>query len=188
MRHVQRKAALVGADVQRLAARMLRRCRVVEPLIEERAGLLPGSRVVGEAQAVQQEGGFERGLCLVLRVERGQRGRLQSFERCDARVSALDDGLRRELFDENARDQLTHLRPVEPAGEHLHQEQRAVTIDDEAGQLVRFAEDEAAGLRLHGGAQRKCATQPALDQASHSASVASSFRLTSRSAICEDGL
>ena len=41
-RHMQRKAALIGADVQRLAARIAGCRRIVLPLIQERAGLLPG--------------------------------------------------------------------------------------------------------------------------------------------------
>src|ERR1700748_3124315 len=99
--HVKRKAALVRADVQRLAARMLRSRRVVEPLIEEGACLLPGSRVVGEAESIQEEDSLQLRVRRVLRIQSRKRGRLETFEGGDACISTLDDGLRRDLLDED---------------------------------------------------------------------------------------
>ena len=63
---MQRKSALVSADIQCLTARVLRRSRVIQPLVQKRAGLLPGSGIVGKAQAVQQEAGLQLRVVRVL--------------------------------------------------------------------------------------------------------------------------
>ncbi len=164
MCHVQREAALVGADVQRLATCVLCGGRVVQPLVEKGSGLLPGSGIVSKAQAVELEGGLQDRMGRVSRVQRRQRRRLQPFEGRNARVTALNDGFGRDLLGQHARQQFAHVGPVEPANQHLHQHKRPVAIDDEAGQLVGFAEDEAAGFGLHRGAQGDGAPQPGLDE------------------------
>ena len=51
-----------------------------------------------------------------------------------------------------------------PRASKLHQQKRAITINDDARQLIRFAEDQAARFRPHAGAKRKGAAQPCFDQ------------------------
>jgi hypothetical protein len=149
---MQGEAALVGADVERFAVTVLRGQLVVEALVEERAGLLAGIGVVMKLQAVEAEGVGGNGIFERAGApERCQVGCGKRFEFANARVRALEDGLKAgagevggELFNDGGADGGV----VHAGDEQLQDDDVGVLVDDEAGELIGLGKDEAAGVCL----------------------------------------
>ncbi len=75
------------------------------------------------------------------------RGR-KSFEFADARIDALDDRGGSEMLGESGENGFADGVGVHGLGEDLDGEDVVVAIDDEAGEEVGFAEDEAVGVGI----------------------------------------
>ena len=148
---VQGETTLVAADIKRAASRaelpsQLARSSVVGALVEKRSGLLACVGVVVKSEVVEMElraGGWPRGIGKPQRIETG---RGQALQLTDARIGALQNGRRFELFTENAHAGLRYHCVEQPFGQALHYNEIAVLVDDQAGQLVGFAKTEAAGI------------------------------------------
>lgn len=169
---VQSESALIAADIEGAgrsceALRPVARGGVIGALVEKGAGFLAGVGVVVKGEAVQVK----------VRAGEGMRGIGEpewigarcgkAFELADARFGALDDRRGLHLFAQDADAGLAYAGSEQAFGEELHDDERAVFVDDEAGQLVGFAEAEAAGVVggvEHGLAARDGRAQTAFEQ------------------------
>jgi len=150
---VERKAALVTADIQGAAGgtELLGPCAgsgVVVTLVEKCAGFLAGVGVELEAEAVELE--MRAAGCLTSFFdEQGLGvGGAQSLEFAHAGVGALQNGRGGKFFAEHGDAGRTHGVRIKAFGEELEDDQVAVFVDYQAGDLVRLTETEAAGVGL----------------------------------------
>ena len=128
-RDAQGEAAVDGEAVEGAPTRVAARGRVVLALVEERARLLASERRDAEAHAVLRD--FQ--LARLFAVEYA---RLcgQPFERAHAYVVALDDGARRELFDQKLHER--RLQSFRALRERLQDEHVGVSINDDGRQEI----------------------------------------------------
>ena len=140
---MQGKTALVGAYIQRLAARVLLGDAVVLALVQKRSGLLPAERVIMKLYAVHGKDGRVPAAM----SQAGFPGR-QLLQLADALVRSLHNVLRPGQLLHGGDNGLLPLRPVPCLGEHLKSVDVVVAVHDQPGQAVGFAEDEAAGVRF----------------------------------------
>ncbi len=155
LREVQSEAALVGADVEGAAggveaAGPFTGRDVVGALVEEGSGLLSCIGVVVKGKAIEPELRAGDGLFGIRRPERCERGRGEAFKLADARVRPLEDGGRFQRVMQDACAEAANGRRVEPASKKLQDDEVVVLVDDEAGQLIGFAEAEPAGVGVAG--------------------------------------
>ena len=144
---MQRKSALVCAYVEGFSVRIFCRGRVVLPLVEKRAGFLPGSGIVVEAQPVEME------ICarerLSLRVKRRAIERhIELLQLADARVGAFKDRRRVERLAQDLGDYDADSLVIQSPGEQLHDDELAVLIDDDPRQGIGLAENQPAGVGI----------------------------------------
>src|SRR6185312_5463141 len=97
---VQRKASLIGADVERGAVRVVGGGGVVEALVEEGSGLLAGGGIVVEAQAIDGEDRRQFGRW-VLAEEWSGRWRFNLFQFADSGIGAFDDERGRKMLSDD---------------------------------------------------------------------------------------
>lgn len=159
LRKMEGEAALVGADVESAGGGsgglgVVGGGVVVEALVEEGAGFLAAVAVVVEAEAVEGEGGFERAGGGVFE-ERCGRWCGEVFELADAPVGAFDDGAESWQVAEGAgafggeeffREEFAEIVLRGALGEELEEDEVAVAVGDDAGEVVGFREDEADGI------------------------------------------
>ena len=145
------ESALVGADVECFfEAESLGPgcgCGVVLALIQEGSGFLAAVGVEVEAEAVEAEvGAGLRALGVVAEERRGGWSG-KAFELTDTGVGAFPDGnFAGQLFGQDFDADVSGFRVVEAFGEELHDYDSGVFVDDEAGEIVGFGEDETAGV------------------------------------------
>ena len=75
-----------------------------------------------------------------------QIGRRQALQLAHFRVGPLQNHSRSLFFAQHAHTGFAHRGRIQPLGQQLNDDQRAVLVDDQAGQLVGLAEAEAAGV------------------------------------------
>ena len=141
---------------------MLRR-GVVGALIEKGSGLLAGVSVVMKDEAVEMK---LRGCDRMRRVSKPQRlgaRRGQPLKLADARIGALENGRGREFLAQDAHACLAHTFCQQSFGKELQNNQVAVLVYDEAGQLVSFAKAKAA--RVVGSVEHRFAARDGCAQA-----------------------
>ena len=138
---VKGESALVAEDVESLAVGVLRGGGVVFALVEEGPRLLAFEGVEAETDGIHGE----RGGSLFALQQAGGAGR-QGFEFADPGVDALDDGGWAQAGGQFREDGLADGFAVHGLGEDLEGKNVVVAVDDQAGEEVGFAEDEAIGL------------------------------------------
>ena len=99
-----------------------------------------------EEQAVQPEFGAEGGG--VSGIKRFRTRRCQPFQLTHSRVGPLQNSRRRQLFSQHAHAALAHTRGEQTFGQELHDDQLAVLVRHQAGQLVCLTEAQATGVVL----------------------------------------
>ena len=137
------ESSLIAEDVEGFAAGVVGGGGIVFALVEEGSGLLAFEGVIVELELVHGEGG---GGFFALQQAGDARGK--SFEFADAGVDALEDRGGSEMLGECGEDGFANGVGVHGLGEDLEGEDVAVAIDDEAGEKVGFAEDEAVGVGI----------------------------------------
>uniref|UniRef100_E6QKZ5 Uncharacterized protein n=1 Tax=mine drainage metagenome TaxID=410659 RepID=E6QKZ5_9ZZZZ len=149
------EAALVGADIEHLRGCVFGLCPasdggVVFALIEECAGFLAGLDVEVKAEAIEQEDGLECGRGWLRGVERHVCGSRHAFEGANAWVGSFPEGKRGavgiEVMANGGDDGGADGGGVQPAREELDDDQIGVLVEDDAGEIIGFAEDQAAGV------------------------------------------
>ncbi len=92
-RQMQREPALVRAHIERLAPRITRRSRIILPLIQKRARLLPTRRIEVKAQPIQPKNCARHWMLSVPRKQRRRRRHAQLLQFANPRVLPLQNRL-----------------------------------------------------------------------------------------------
>lgn len=103
-----------------------------------------------ELKAIETEGSCGEGLGWVSAIERGEIGCGKTFKFADAGIGALKNGGGLKRRGEDADDGLTDALGEQAPGKQLDDDEIGVFVDDEAGEVVRLAEAEAAGVGFGG--------------------------------------
>ena len=114
---------------------------IVFALVEEGSGFLAFERVVAELDGIHGEGGGG-----FFALQEAGCARRKSFEFAHARVDTLDDGSWVQAVGQFRENRLAYGIGVHGLGEDLQGKNVAVTVDDQAGEEVGFAEDHAVGF------------------------------------------
>jgi hypothetical protein len=178
---VQGEASLIAEDVERFAVRVVGGGGVVFALVEEGSGLLAFEGVEVELDAVHLEGGRSL-LALAAGRTRAQeafpvRGREARRAR-RSRLASVSRSTRRERFGAPGSASIAWVRICK-------RENVVVAIDDQAGQKIGFAEDDAVcvGVVDDGFAVGDRLSDALAEQGGKSATGSGEIR---RMAICEE--
>ena len=148
---MQCKSALIGKNIESFALGIPRGGGVVFALVEKSPGLLAFERIEMKLYAVHGE--HSGGLCAILArrfLATQEAGilRRKLFEQPDFGIDPLDDGCRFEFFRKCGKQVLANGFRVHCLGEDLQRKDVLIFIDDEAGEKVGFAKDEAVGVGI----------------------------------------
>src|SRR5215469_7217118 len=135
--------SLVAEDIQRVAMHVTSGRRIILPLIKEGPGLLPFTHVEVKANPVHGE---DRVRLLTLNQLGLACGKL--FKLPDVRFDSLGDRswpqALREFLDEGGPNRL----PIHSLRQDLHRQDVVVSVYDDSGEKIGFAEDYPVGIRL----------------------------------------
>ncbi len=125
--------------------RVLRRGGVVFALIEKRAGLLAFEAVVVKADTIHSDLGRT-----LLSPQQSRGKRRQLFQFADTGFDALDDSSWPQLgfLAQRVDNGLAHGLGIHGLREDLQRDHVVIAVDDEAGQKIGFAENDAVGVGI----------------------------------------
>ncbi len=141
---MQRKSALIAESVEGVPVSVLRRRRVVFPLIEERSGLLAFEAVVVKAHTAVHG---EDGRTLLSPKQSGLKRR-QLLKLSNACIHALDDSRGLQFIAKRLHDRFAHGCGIHRLGEDLNAEHVVIAIDNQARHKISFAEDDAVSIGI----------------------------------------
>jgi hypothetical protein len=153
------EAAGIGEAVQHAPARgALTNSASVVALVEEEAGLL----AVLDVDAIPQTGLADLDLGGQRRAPDEALAHRQAFFAAHRDVAAFEDAGRCQPVDEDFDDAIE--KPLHASGLHLQDEHAGIPVDDQTGQQVAFAGDDAVGIGVGGNdalapAQRRIDTR-----------------------------